>query len=100
MKPLGKLAACGTDTGLARFVCAAAGAAVMPSPNAPANLPKCRRENLPSIDALRGVGLVRHRAELRPGCLIRIDLIGRNPVDLKFDHDRRFAIDDADAAEI
>src|SRR5476649_2275780 len=100
MKPLGKLASCRTDAGPAGLVCAAAGALVRPSPSAPASLPKCRRENLPSIDAPRGVCLVRHRAELWPGRLVWIDLIGGNPVDLEFDHDRRLTIDDADAAEI
>ena len=32
--------------------------------------------------------------------LVRIDLIGGNPVDLEFDPDRRFGIDESDAPKI
>src|SRR6266478_9570074 len=101
MKPLGKLAGVAeAGAGLAGLTCDSAGAVIIPKPESPASLPKWRRDNLPSIDVPRDIRSVRHRTLHHPGGLLRIDLIGGNPVDLEFDHDRRFPIDDADAAEI
>src|SRR5438552_2565049 len=97
MKPLGKLAGVAeAATGLTGLTCDSAGVVIIPRPESPASLLKCRRENLPSIDVSRDLRSVRHRTLQHPGGLVRIDLIGGNPVDLEFDHDRRFPIDDAD----
>src|SRR6516165_1871185 len=101
MNPLGKLAGlCGAVVGAVWLSSATAGPPAIPRPRSPASLPKCRRENLPRIDVPRDACFVRRRALPRLAGLVRIDLIGGDPVDFKLHHDRRLAVDNADASEI
>src|SRR5262249_25734412 len=86
--------------GLLRLTFDKAGLAAMPRPRNPASLPKCRRESLSRIDVPRNLYFVRRRALQHFVGLEWIDLIDRNPVYLEFHHNRRLAVNNADAPEI